>query len=162
MQSDVFRGVFVNGAQNVERLHQSHGPERKANTSLQNASSQLTNLQTAAAQIKNESRRVQISHRTKRRHPNQARLFLAGDDFEIDLCLVSQALDKNVAVASLARSAGGYGAIGCYAVPVHDPAKLAEGCGRIAERLAIKFSGRESGVAQAYRRADGFHNFPII
>jgi hypothetical protein len=162
MQPDIVRGIFVNGAENVECLHQPHRPERKANTSSQDASSQLTDFQTAAAQIKNESRRVQISHRPERRHPDQARLFLAGDNFKIDLCQVPQAFDKNVAIAGLASSAGGNGAIGHDAVAVHDPAKLAEGRGCIAERLAIEFSGCECGVAQAHRRADGLDNLPII
>jgi hypothetical protein len=132
MQPDIIRGIFMNSAQNVERLHQPHRSERKADATSQDASSQLTDFETPPAQIKNESRRVQISHRAQCRDPNQARLFLAGDDFEIDLCLVPQALHKNVAVAGLASGAGGDGAIGHYAVPIHDPPKLAEGRGCVA------------------------------
>jgi hypothetical protein len=132
MEPHIIRGVFMYSTQDVEGLHQPYRPERKAEASSQNASPQLTDFQAAAAKIKYESRRVQISHRPQRRHSNQARFFFARDDFKIDFCLMAQAFDKNVAIARLASSAGGHGAVGYNAVAVHQPAKLAEGRGCIA------------------------------
>jgi len=162
MQPEIVRGIFMNGAQNVERFHQSHGAERKADTFLQYASPQLADFQASPAEIKDKSRRIQIPHRPQRRHTDEARLFFAGDDFEFDFRLVPQAFDKNVAIAGLASGARGDGAVRHYAVPVHYSAKLSKGIGCIAQGFAIEFSGRECGMAQAHRRTDGFDNFPII
>jgi hypothetical protein len=89
MKSYVVRRIFVNGALDVECLHQADGSERQADASLQDTSAQLTEFQASAAEIENESGRVQISQRTECGHADEAGLLLPRDDFEIDFCLVA-------------------------------------------------------------------------
>ncbi len=146
----------------VERFHQTDRSQRQSHAFLQNPSPQFIQFQAAAAQIENETRRLEVAKRAQGCHAHQARLFVARNDFEIDLGLMADAFDEHVAVARFAGGAGGHGAIRDHAMAIHDPAELAKRGGGVAQRLAIEFSGSERGMAQAHRSANRFHDFPFV
>ena len=93
---------------------------------------------------------------------HEARLFVAGNNFQIDFGLMANAFDQNVAIASLARGAGGHGAIGGDVVRVHNSAEFAECIGGVAQSFAVEFSGGKNGMAEAHGGADGLHDFPVV
>src|ERR1017187_9829249 len=162
MKPNIIRAVLMDHALRMKRLHQAHSPKRQANASLQDPFPQLTEFQAAAAQIENEPGWFGIAERPERSDAHQTGFFFAGDDFEVDLGLMTDPFDQNVAVAGLARRTGGHGAIGRHALPVHDPAELAKRGGGVAESLAVKLSRRKSGMAQANGSANGFDNLPVV
>ncbi len=162
VQANFVGGMFVNHALGFERFHQPDSAQRQADAFVQHAVAELIQLQAAAAQIENESRRIEIAKCAQHRHPHQASLFIAGDHFQIDSGGVPDAIDQNVAVAGFARGAGGDGAIGDDLVRVHDAAEFAKGVSGIAQGLAIKLSRSKCGVAQAHRSAHRFDNFPVV
>ncbi len=61
-----------------------------------------------------------------------------------------------------ARRAGGHGAIRADAARVHDVPEFAKRSGGFTQSFAIEFSGGKYRMSQAHRRANGFHNFPVI
>ena len=65
MQPNIIRGVFVDHALRVKRLHQPHRSERQADAFLQDASPQFIQFQAAAAQIEDEAGRIEIAKRAQ-------------------------------------------------------------------------------------------------
>ena len=61
--------------------------------SVQDAAPQFIEFEAAAAQIEDESGRVEIAKRAENRDAHEPRFFLAGNDFQLDFGLVANALN---------------------------------------------------------------------
>ena len=112
MKAQPVRVVLVDRAFDRIRFHQADRSERQRDAVLKHSTLKKIQLQAAAAEIEDQPRLHQISHRPHHRRANQPRFLLAADHFEFDAGLSPDALHQRAIVARFACRRCGHGAIG--------------------------------------------------
>jgi hypothetical protein len=106
-------------------------------------------LEAAATKVKNEAGLELIAERPVHSRTNQARFFLAADDFKLKAGFSANAFHQAAIVASLARRSGGDRAVGGDVVTVQAVAEFAESAGGEGDGVFVKEAASERMVAEA-------------
>ena len=92
VKADIVCDRFVNNTLRLIGLHQSNRSQRQSHSSLQYTTPKFIQFQAAATQIENKARGLRIAQRSKSRQAHEPRLFIAGDNFQFNPCLMMNAL----------------------------------------------------------------------
>lgn len=153
--------VFVDCARNRISLHQADCTERKGDPMFQFTVVEEIQLETAAAEIEDEAGLNAVRESPVDGGANEARFFLATDDFELDSGLAADTFHEATIIAGFASGGGGDGTVGRHVVAVHAVAEIAERARGAVHRVFIEQAVREGVVAQADGGAFGVEDLDL-
>src|ERR1700722_2372143 len=141
--------VFVNCSVNGIRFHQTYGSEWEPNAMLEHSTLKEIQLQTAAAQVENQSWLQAVVQSPFHRGADQPGLFLVADHFQFEAGFPPDAVHQFAIVAGFSGGVGCEGAIISDLITVHTIAKLFEGASRSRNGVVIEQPAGKGIVAQA-------------
>ena len=142
--------VLINCALDRVGLHQSNGSQGQRDSMFEHPALKEIQLQTASAQIENQSRLNLISQRPEYGRTNKPRFLLAADHFQFNAGLSANPLHQGAIVASFARGGSGNCPVGAHVMLVHPLAKSLKGSRGAGNRLRIQKTAGERIVAQPH------------
>src|ERR1700722_7784540 len=141
--------VFVNCSVNGIRFHQTYGSEWEPNAMLEHSTLKEIQLQTAAAQVENQSWLQAVVQSPFHRGADQPGLFLVADHFQFEAGFPPDAVHQFAIVAGFPGGCGCDGAISANLIAVHSIAELFKGACCSGNGVVIKQSAGKGVVAQA-------------
>src|ERR1700734_2874771 len=140
--------VFVYRAVNGIRFHQTYCAKWEPNAMLEHSTLKKIQLQTAAAQVENQSWLQAVVQRPFHRGADQPGLFLVADHFQFEAGFPPDAVHQFAIVAGFSGGCGCDGAISADLIAVPSIAKLFKGASCSRNGVVIEQPAGESVVSQ--------------
>jgi hypothetical protein len=145
--------VFVNGALDGIRFHQTYGAEWKPDAMFEHAALKEIQFEAASTEVKNQSRLETVVQGPFHGGANQASLFFAADYFQFNSRFSLDAVHQFAMVAGFASGGGSHSSISADLMGAHAVAELAEDSSRARDSVVIEQTASERIVAQPHRGA---------